>query len=382
MRQHTDARATTRGRFAHRGRGLLALALSGLAACGARTALEPLDAAAPRVDAGVDAGECVSFCEIRECGPDALCGRSCGTCAAGEVCTALGACVTVAWRAFPSPTTVWLNEVWGSSASDVWIVGGNDLETGSSVVLHFDGRAWRVVPAPTTRALYGVWGFARDDVWAVGGAGALLHFDGIGWRSVPSPETLLLVAVWGASPDDVWASGRDGALAHYDGVSWAHVTVPGSPLDGHASLWGSGSRDVWTTGGPTGGTVSVLARFDGASWAVRERRAIGLSAVWGTSASNVWMAGDSSAILHYDGAAWSAVSVPTGPALYDLWGTAADDVWASGWARMLHFDGAAWTIVATPPTEGLFGVWGSAADDVWAVGKGGAILHYSAAPTP
>ncbi len=176
----------------------LALALTVLAstACGARTDVAPFDASrTPTVDAGTDAGtdagECVAACGARRCGPDPVCGRSCGSCGSGETCTSLGACAVLQWSPVASPTTAWLNEVWGSAADDVWVVGGNALEAGSIALLHYDGRAWSSVLPPTRSALYGVWGFARDDVWAVGGGGVILHFDGRAWAPVTSPEVSL-----------------------------------------------------------------------------------------------------------------------------------------------------------------------------------------------
>ncbi|MEK7784420.1 MAG: PQQ-binding-like beta-propeller repeat protein, partial [Chloroflexota bacterium] len=51
------------------------------------------------VDAGVDggvhdAGECAPNCGARECGPDPVCGTSCGSCASGT-CSSDGQCPTV-----------------------------------------------------------------------------------------------------------------------------------------------------------------------------------------------------------------------------------------------------------------------------------------------
>jgi formylglycine-generating enzyme required for sulfatase activity len=41
-----------------------------------------------------DSGNCIPNCSGRVCGPDPVCGESCGTCGDNENCTAAGACVT------------------------------------------------------------------------------------------------------------------------------------------------------------------------------------------------------------------------------------------------------------------------------------------------
>jgi hypothetical protein len=78
-------------------------------------------------------------------------------------------------------TTV--SDVWGSSSSDVFVVGA--LWIGSapvaSLILHFDGSSWSLMKVPRTpnngpvEVLEGVWGSSATDVFAVGG-GPILHY--------------------------------------------------------------------------------------------------------------------------------------------------------------------------------------------------------------
>jgi hypothetical protein len=46
-----------------------------------------------------------------------------------------------------------------------------------------------------------------------------------------------------------------------------------------------------------------------------------LSAVMGTSARSVWVAGANGTILHWDGATWSAVPSGTTRGIWTLWAT-------------------------------------------------------------
>ena len=65
----------------------------------------------------------------------------------------------------------------------------------------------------------------------------------------------------------------------------------------------------------------------------------GFVGVWGSSASDVFVAGDSGAILHYDGAAWHSMDSGTAMYLKSLWGSGGSDLFAVGDdATILHYN--------------------------------------------
>jgi hypothetical protein len=112
-----------------------------------------------------------------------------------------------------------------------------------------------------------------------------------------------------------------------------------------------------------------------------------LNAIWGTSPSDVFAVGDG--IVHYDGAAWRAMSVSIDYRLNAVWGASSSNVFAVGGmfeqtaGGILHYDGSSWTaVVATPFT----GIWGVSSTDVYATGGTagggqvlGGIIHYDGA---
>jgi len=94
---------------------------------------------------------------------------------------------------FTTPGMETLFGIWGTSASDLWAVGGNPTdESGGGVLWHFDGITWSAVDlsglfpggVPT---LYKVWGRSVTDIYAVAGTG-LQVFDGDG---KPAQQTSL-----------------------------------------------------------------------------------------------------------------------------------------------------------------------------------------------
>lgn len=133
---------------------------------------------------------------------------------------------------------------------------------------------------------------------------------------------------------------------------------------------------------------------------VRGREPSDLRAVWGSSASDVFVAGyGGEDFLHYDGSTWTRLPKPAsckdnqaGWGVDSLWGASGTDVFGVGGNVIMHYDGLAWSEMALPPQYEngqrgllLFEVWGSSGSDVYAVGyrQGdglpgtvGVVLHY------
>lgn len=183
------------------------------------------------------------------------------------------------WKPMPgSPTVLGF---WGSSASDVWIVGDNgnnnvyergktlhglSPDAGADAGPAGDPLVWTAVDSQSNLALEAVWGSSASDVWAVGALGTIRHIEvgDVRWQAVESVTNEDLHAIWGSGPDDFWAVGDDGTILHYDGSSFhessAQFEVGKKPnLYG---IWGSARNDVWIVGdgvslhytGPKSGT--------------------------------------------------------------------------------------------------------------------------------
>lgn len=230
--------------------------------------------------------------------------------------------------------------VWGTSAEDVWTVGG---QPEAGVIFHRDASGWSKAASvpegpllnwvhgaggdvwvvgnagralrkrgdgafePTDTGvedpLWGVWAAAPDDVWAVGGDALrpadedprplLMHFDGQAWAEVPLPELdrtppKALFKVWGTGPDNVIAVGGRGVLLRYDGSSWSQETV--GTGDDLISLWGSGPEEIAVVGGRSGG---VLSRWDGDTWQTEDLLGLpGLNGIWMSPAGEVQVVGN------------------------------------------------------------------------------------------
>jgi hypothetical protein len=124
--------------------------------------------------------------------------------------------------------------VWGSSGSDVFVVGSEgkpltvDLGGYPGRILHYDGRTSSPVSGPATDWLNTIWGSSSSDVFAAGYDGTILHYDGSAWSPMSSGTYDRLLGVWGSSGSDIFAVGDGGTILHYDGSAWSPISGSGN----------------------------------------------------------------------------------------------------------------------------------------------------------
>jgi hypothetical protein len=128
--------------------------------------------------------------------------------------------------------------IWGTGPGDVWVVGGDINNNNDGIVVHWDGTAWTEAhlasPNPSDgtsrRQAFKVWGSGASDVWVVGTGSYVSHWDGAAWsdQPQPTPPTAPLTTVSGAGPNEAYAVGGYGnaIVAHYDGTAWADISPP------------------------------------------------------------------------------------------------------------------------------------------------------------
>jgi hypothetical protein len=259
-------------------------------------------------------------------------GAACGPAAASEPHSRVGVASpapAVAAGAFPGQ----LESVSGLSPGRAWAAGSycttSSCAVQDTLILHWNGAAWSKVASPSpgvTNLIFGVTAISAADAWAAG--------------NYCTTDTCTL---------------QPGLMLHWNGAAWSRVTIP-QP-----------------------GPVTVL------------------SGVTATSATSVWAAGyyctassctlQHPLILHWNGTAWSKVTIPVPGAVSNLNGVAtesATSVWAAGFycARsacgaertlILHWNGTAWAKVPSPNVSSAFasivqGVAATAPSQAWAAG--------------
>lgn len=314
----------------------------------------------------------------------------------------------------------------GTSASDVWAAG---LETGQSLIMHWNGSSWAKSLTRPFEYFHGMSARTASDAWAVGGTNwfgeshtVAEHWNGSSWTRIatPTPGSGVFKGVTATSASNAWAVGvigpGDGTTAtateplieRWDGSSWTEQTFA-DPADGgqFLAVAATSADDAWAVG-YTGGTTEVpgqttlIDHWDGSSWTRVPSPDPGgsgsqLEGVTALTANDAWAVGLTqtsggrwiSLIMHWDGSHWNVVPSPSpdGDAgLSAVAAASANDIWAVGTINpsptgcgphcatlAMHWDGSAWTVVPTPnpPSSylnALLGVAVIADDDVWAVG--------------
>jgi len=246
--------------------------------------------------------------------------------------------------------------------TDTWLIA--DCEA-----LRARGQSWityfprECVPYAATRKIVGSGG---NDAWmAPGVSGPSQSPLPSEWNptktNVRAPASGL-VDLWASKKDDVWFVGRR-YIAHWDGRALTE-TPPGPWLEAFAdltSVWGSDATNVWVAA--YSGVSVKLARWNGTIWQAaasfdfhRPRRLQSIDpamseplfpttfrdspqvALWGTSASDVWLAGPNGIVLRFDGRRWQRVATPTRHQLFGLGGTRDHVVAVGATGTILELD--------------------------------------------
>lgn len=284
-------------------------------------------------------------------------------------------CLAFEWRAMATPTSVSLNDIWGSSVDDVYAVGYD------GTIIHYDGTSWEHQNSPTTVRLRGVWGTGPSNVYAVGDLGTILRYDGVEWKNESSGAAENLFELWGTGPEGIFVVGESGTILRYDGADWKSI----SDIPVHTTLrsvWGTSSDNVFAVG-----LFREILHYDGQTW----RRSLendGSSrirwhGIWGFASDSVYVVGEDdgdSRIMYYDGNDWSPPDGTESEESFNgVWGTGATDIFVAGNEGFIqHYDGDSWERTDVPVSGDIQAIWGTDSE-VFAVGEDGALVHMARA---
>jgi hypothetical protein len=147
-------------------------------------------------------------------------------------------------------------------------------------------------------------------------------------------------------------------------LTWRVDTLayPGSFQTLLSDIWGSSAKDVYVVGSNSNNR-GLMWHFDGKSWTDVKLGvtqggtivgAIDLRDIYGFGPNNIWAVGDhirnnpnpppnfldSSLLIHFDGGRWEEIPTPAGRTLTAVWGRSSNDLWMAGWqGTLFHYDG-------------------------------------------
>lgn len=273
-----------------------------------------------------------------------------------------------------------LRAIWGSGPTDIWLGGENVLLHGTGA--SSDALTFAVSPVGGDPVrVTSIWGTSATDVWAAGRMdsdgedprGEVLRLStsdaGASWAIDPvSEQGIAFDHVWGTAASGTWISGsrqipddwvRETVVFRKTSGDFAQVDLPiqpgGDPIFGRMGT-------VSTALSPEAGKVVVFgrtvssspARWTGTSsdgeqtfsWTFADDGTFDEpipNGAYGTSASDMWTAGEYGRVRHWDGTSWSpaAITVTTLPVIdpfHGVWGHGSSELWMVGDHIALRYD--------------------------------------------
>lgn len=297
---------------------------------------------------------------------------------------------TVDTLAYPESSQTAMSNIWGSSSSNVYVVGHNSRNRGH--MWHFDGNEWTDVPLSTTQggniagpiSVNDIYGFAADDIWAVGAhksnnpdppptylrSALLIHFDGQEWNEVDLTGPGLH-EIWGPSPDDIYAVGIAGAVFHYDGESWSAEYLPDTVQCNHV---GGDAKDVFIMGSyRPGGLLGYRYMYhnSGSGWELLDSQdgyTFAFYPRFGTtifSPEPGYIYSSNTSIFRWDGSGWNEFF--SSDTFMTVGGASHDNLIAVGqFGLSNHWNGVDWQTLVIPRKKMPEDVW---LQDVWTDGE-------------
>jgi hypothetical protein len=284
------------------------------------------------------------------------------------------------WKTLERSTSQSLQSVWAPASNDVYAAGL------ASELLRFDGDAWtRDQPGTRPEDLTCIRGGPSGSVYAVGGNGALARHDGTVWQTMAGPTSDTFTDVWELTPGVLLVTGTGGLIARHDGTQWilerqSDVGVTGETI---RSLWAFAPDDVYAVRNLFNPTeISTrLMHYDGAAWTdvpfgIDLPEVDQLYALWGSPTGDVF-ATSTRWVGKFDGAAWEEMDPGITVDFNSVWGTSSSDVYvAGGFGVISHYDGRGLTRMTTGVEDDIRFLCGTAGGDVFAVTGAGSVLRY------
>jgi hypothetical protein len=280
-----------------------------------------------------------------------------------------------------------LSSVWMSGTDDVWAVG--DF---MGHIWRFDGTSWQDMGAPLEfpgQQIHAVWGSAPDDVWFGGGPGRegtarLVHWDGQSFNIAQRLDYGDIRQIHGNGPNDFWVVGEHGIVSRFTG-EWNRPGVP-EPLGkldlrALAVLPVNGGIQAWTAGAAPLGGDAILRRGAGGWWAREETPSFleNTSSIVALAEDDVWVGleNDDAAFAHWDGSAWSRVTVEGIGGIRSMC-SFGSEAWAISGTEfemgVARYDGSSWQQDASGPKGQVDALSCVGPDEIWAYSLEGSAL--------
>ena len=271
---------------------------------------------------------------------------------------------------YPGSFQTMMLRIWGSSPSNVYVVGDND-QPGPGTMFRFDGRRWSTTGFYATEGgsiagtveFIDICGFASNSVFAVGDrfdadfnrTSLIIHFNGQLWSELQAGRGDFLQCVGGADPNDLWAGGGwISSLYHIRNLQPQFIGTDSAMVFG--DIAGADPSDLYAVAYRVSvamdSTYHYLLHYDGVSWRMEDAfvetpgaspPTFGSDGLWVDGASGTFYSAGLGGVFLKTSSGWEK-TLDTGPyPVLSVFGTSRSNIFAVGESRIVyHFNGSDW----------------------------------------
>lgn len=259
----------------------------------------------------------------------------------------------------PDALQVFIRNVWGTDENNVWVAGHSD--TKKYQLWHWDGSEWenQALSFPGyPHSLDDIYGFSEDDIWIVGEdligfnspvtRNFIIHYTGNSWEHISGLDAPLCLSVWGSADRQLFVGCDSGVVLHHDGNQWKKQQI--DPLPQIVSIDGVSATEVYAIGIKFDQTMLPIAdyyffKYDGTQWSLVDSTN-SISPDFGT---NLWNDGEEKlysggldGLYEWQNNTWNRVNYPVTPWAH-IHGSADNNIFAGGLnAGIFHYNGNSW----------------------------------------
>lgn len=161
---------------------------------------------------------------------------------------------------------------------------------------------WKVMTSPVTANLRSISYVNSDAIYVAGSEGVILRYDGEKWLEMESGTDLNLNAISMSSDTEGWAAGVEGVLQYYSEGEWSEFPMNSNMRTFNAILTLASDDVYFLSYDLLQG--SVLHRWDGTKFSDLHTFSDNLTTLAADSPDNIWVAGGTNQIFHYNGTSW------------------------------------------------------------------------------
>jgi len=259
---------------------------------------------------------------------------------------------------YPGSFQTSMEDIWGSSSYNVYVVGYNDQAYG--IMFRYDGKNWNEIrladqfDAPDVTSILG---FSSNNIWVVGAEtysmivppytttrkSLIINFDGSNWIKKSIETQNLLLTINGSSPNNIFAGGIYGSFYRYDGTTWRRINFD-TTLSVKSIVTYSPEKTYVMSYVQKQSERAYFDSFDGTSFARLDSSTwyepkFGQAEIWTPDYKTLYSVGDG--VYKFENNKWK-LELNTPDRIRRIKGNHSKNIFAVGVNLIYHYNGTDW----------------------------------------